>query len=186
MAARVRHRQNRLMGRGRSVTDARAAKRSGDHPSDTTASNAALFNPLPPRHVIVPASASCAGHPEDRTDGHELPTPRSIARTSYRVHVVPSREGCRPRRTDPLFAARAHQIDCWATARENLPREPKPSSGRSIHDRGQSDDRARCRRNSDLPIGGPAESENRFGPKPIARACGSRSVPRQLLPTGAE
>ena len=53
---------------------------------------------------------------------------------------------------------------------------------RSIHDRGESsDDRTCCRRNSDLPVGGPAESENRLGPQPIARACGS--VP--WLPNGA-
>jgi hypothetical protein len=69
--------------------------------------------------------------------------------------------------------ARCHQIECRATARENLPREPKPRSGRSIHDRGESDDRIRCRRNSDRPVGGPANSENRCGPKPIVRACGS-------------
>jgi hypothetical protein len=40
----------------------------------------------------------------DRTDAHELPTPRSMARTSFRVHVwckvVPPREGCRSRRSD--------------------------------------------------------------------------------------
>ena len=82
--------------------------------------------------------------------------------------------------------ARRHQIDGWATARENHPREPKPRAGRSIHDRGQSDDRTRCRRNSDLPIGGPTESENRFGPKPIARACGSRSVPWRPLPNAGQ
>jgi len=89
---------------------------------------------------------------------------------------------CRgPARGPCLFAAWVHQIDCWATARENLPREPSPRSGRSIHDRGESDDRIRCRRNSDRPVGGPANSENRFGPKPIVRACGS--VP--WLPNGA-
>ena len=93
----------------------------------------------------------------------------------------PPSEGCRPRRTDPLFAARAHQIDCWATARENLPREPNPRSGHSIHDRGEFDDRTRCRRNSDRPVGGPANNENRSGPKPIVRACGC--VP--WLPNGA-
>jgi hypothetical protein len=29
-----------------------------------------------------------------RADAHELPTPRSMARASFRVQVVPSREGC--------------------------------------------------------------------------------------------
>jgi len=97
----------------------------------------------------------------------------------------PGRRGDRPSRS-VCNPARRHQIDCWSTARENLSREPKPRSGRSIHDRGeQSDDRTRCRRNSDLPVGGPAESENRFEPKPIARACGSRSVPWRPLPNGA-
>ena len=76
---------------------------------------------------------------------------------------------------------RRHQIDGWATARENLSCEPKPRSGGSIHDCGESDNRTRCRRNSDRPVGRPAESENRFGPKPIARACG----PVPWLPNGA-
>jgi hypothetical protein len=50
-----------------------------------------------------------------------------------------------------------------------------------IHDRGESEDRTHCCRNSDRPVGGPANNENRFGPKPIVRACGS--VP--WLPNGA-
>jgi hypothetical protein len=102
-------------------------------------------------------------------------TPGSPARSA----AARSANACWPDPCRPSQPGPCHQIDCWPTARENLPREPKPRSGRSIHDRGGSDDRTRCRRNSDRPV--PVGSENRYRPKPIARACGS--VP--WLPNGA-
>jgi hypothetical protein len=100
-------------------------------------------------------------------------------RTTYRAYPPASRSGTGP---PGPFASRARRTRLIVGHRQgDLPREPKPRSGRSIHDRGEPDDRTRCRRNSDRPVGGPARSENRYGPKPIARACGS--VP--WLPNGA-
>jgi len=134
------------------------------------------------RPMTASASPYVLGFSLTRSANVAGPDPNGTGRSAEPPAGAPaaSRSGTGP--PGPFATlARCHQIDCRATARENLPREPKPRSGRSIHDRGESDDRIRCRRNSDRPVGGPANSENRFGPKPIVRACGS--VPG--LPNGA-
>ena len=62
MAARVRHRQNRLIVRsfsGRCPSRRTITRSPLRHDG---VESATLFSPLQPRHVMAPASASCTGH----------------------------------------------------------------------------------------------------------------------------
>jgi hypothetical protein len=61
-AARGRHRQNRLIAR--SFSDRCPSRRTITRSPlrHDSVESAALFNPLPPRHVMARASASCTGH----------------------------------------------------------------------------------------------------------------------------